>query len=249
MVDGGNERRAVADIDGYLFDNAPPVHILPEAVEVGGSWEGHPQTDPARANDADLIERVYEYLKAIPNPVLVDVGANTGSFSLLPALLPDLTVFAFEPNREVYDILEQHLRMNHVRHRVLPFCEAAWNQHETLLLSIPYTYATGCATLGKPVEYTPVAQQVVEAVPLDDLLDDNPPRIDLIKIDVEGSEKFVLEGAKRLIERYRPIILVEVTWTTGLLFDYPSEQILELLSTYGYRYELVKEGNYWATPL
>src|SRR4051812_40871353 len=99
-------------MDGYLFDGAPPVHVLPEALLCGGSWEGHPVLDPPIAHDDDLIQWVYDFLRGFTAPVMIDVGASSGGFSLLPALLPELTVYAFEPNPTVYALLTAHLELN-----------------------------------------------------------------------------------------------------------------------------------------
>lgn len=204
--------------------------------------------DPPIAHDDDLIKLAYEYLKPISRPVLFDVGASSGGFSLLPTLLPELTVYAFEPNPTVYALLCEHLEMNGMLGNVNPFCEAAWHEVAQLTLSIHLETATGCGTLGKPTVPS-IHQWQVPAFPLDVLLHGNGiGHVDLIKIDAEGAEKFVLQGAKRLIERYRPALLVEVAWTTGLLFDYPSDDILRLIESYGYRWEWVKDGNAWCVP-
>jgi FkbM family methyltransferase len=50
----------------------------------------------------------------------------------------------------------------------------------------------------------------VNAISLDDFLKDWGRRIDFIEIDVEGAEGMVLDGARKTIESYHPILLVEV---------------------------------------
>ena len=221
--------------------------MLPQAIAVGGSWEGHPQTYPPLAHDDDLIRLVYETLKPIAHPVLLDVGASSGSFSLLPVLLPDLTVYSFEPNADVFALLEHHLRMNRITSRVRPFNIAAWYEQATLTLSIPLPTATGCATLGTPNGGVPTSTQEVEAFPLDWLMN-SITHVDFIKIDTEGSEKFVLQGAEKLIARDRPTLLIECTWTTGLLFGYDRQEILDLVTSWGYSYDFPKEDNALCVP-
>lgn len=236
-------------MQGYLFKGSLPVEMLPEAVEVGGSWEGHPQTDPPMAHDDNLIEMVYNHLKGIAHPVLIDVGANTGSFSLLPALLPELTVYALEPNQTVFALLLEHIRMNGLAGRVMPFCEAAWHQRDVLTLSIPLPTATGCGTLGAPNGQTPTSTQQVNASPLDDLLSNGIPHVDFIKMDAEGSELYVLQGAAQLIARDHPVLLVECTWTTGLHFGYDRQEILTWIEQAGYSFMWAAEDNAWCEPL
>jgi len=60
--------------------------------------------------------------------------------------------------------------------------------------------------IGQPVDYSPAHLVDVPATSIDSL---TVPRIDMIKIDVEGMELEVLEGATRSIERHQPVLIIE----------------------------------------
>src|SRR6476620_10243461 len=133
----------------------------------------------------------------------VDVGANLGVYSrALSKLTP--TVHAFEPNKELAQLLRRTLPRN-------------VTVHEQALSS-----RTGCGTLrtpvvnGRPVfgrasleehaAYPGSDQEAVRVAKLDDVLDGD---VGFVKIDVEGHELRVLACASSLIERCRPVLLVE----------------------------------------
>lgn len=61
-------------------------------------------------------------------------------------------------------------------------------------------------------------------------------RIDFIKCDVEGAEKLVIDGARRSLEQFQPILLLEIleTWTER--YHYRPEDLFVLLTALGYRY-------------
>jgi hypothetical protein len=61
-------------------------------------------------------------------------------------------------------------------------------------------------------------------------------RIDLIKIDVEGSEPLVLRGAREIIRRYKPIIVAECQYLALHRFGFTQEDITKYLE--GYRIEI-----------
>ena len=67
-------------MDGYLFAGAPPVHILPEALHMGGSWEGNVFGQMPIANDTGLIQRTYDFLKNIPAPIQTTTTDSDGRF-------------------------------------------------------------------------------------------------------------------------------------------------------------------------
>jgi FkbM family methyltransferase len=78
--------------------------------------------------------------------------------------------------------------------------------------------------IGQPIDYAPAAMRAVPMVRIDSL---NLPRVDMIKIDVEGMEKEVLIGARTTIERCRPLMLIEYH-KSGL------EQLSKCLHEFGY---------------
>jgi FkbM family methyltransferase len=147
--------------------------------------------------------------------VFVDIGANTGYFTVLAALRVDSAghVFAFEPNPAVRDQLQRHLVVNGINNRVTvsdvaladrnedsaQFFLSCWPENDGIssLTPAPETMARG----GLRQESTiPVRVRTFDA-----WLQSTPvPRIDLMKIDVEGAETHVLSGMRRAFETVPP---------------------------------------------
>ena len=67
------------------------------------------------------VEKVYHILNEIKDPVLFDVGANVGVFSLIAALNQDLTVYSFEPFSKVCALLKKNIYLNGLDNRVKVF--------------------------------------------------------------------------------------------------------------------------------
>ena len=59
-------------------------------------------------------------------------------------------------------------------------------------------------------------------------------QLDAIKIDTEGAEKFVLQGAKNTITKFKPLILLEYDNKNTKQFDYNRGELKNLLMDYGY---------------
>jgi FkbM family methyltransferase len=150
-----------------------------------------------------------------PGAVFVDVGANTGYFTVLAALQVGNGghVFAFEPNPAVRDQLQRHLTVNGVTNRVTvcdvaladrnednaQFFVSCWPENDGIssLTPAPETIARG----GLRTESTiPVRVRTFDTW----LQTAQVPRIDLMKIDVEGAETHVLTGMRGTLERLRP---------------------------------------------
>ena len=143
---------------------------------------------------------------------IVDVGANTGLFSLVAKTVnPAASVTAFEPVERVYRKLIDNIRLNHLDIDAVP---AALSNHtgeghyfDTLTEHV-YSITVNKNLLGADV---PFEKRPVHMIALDDFIRENRiDRIDLMKIDVETHEAEVLEGLHDHLDRFRPDILVEV---------------------------------------
>lgn len=143
---------------------------------------------------AELVRRVR-----VPG-VIVDAGAHIGNHTAFFAeYLPHLAIHAFEPWPANLDVL----RRNVARFSSVVVHDLALSDRSGLL------HMVEDPNLGH-VRVVQGGGYAVDASPLDAL--GLPLGVTLLKIDVEGHEPQVLAGAARMIDRDRPLILLE-DWT------------------------------------
>ncbi len=136
----------------------------------------------------------------------LDIGANIGYFALLAAecVGEDGTVLAFEPVERNRDALLSSIEVNKRRNITLyPF--AVGERQHRVALDIG-----GKSSNSRVLTTIPADGQapVVEVVALDEFLP-ALPRLDVVKMDIEGAESQAVRGMRRLIEQHRPVILTE----------------------------------------
>ncbi len=122
---------------------------------------------------------------------IVDVGADQGGFSLLSAnLLPENTVFAFEPNFKSYRLLTENLQTFGNKYRNIITLPIAISSSEG---TIHLTEEEGCSnsrgTTGREV----ITKRLDTVLPVDST-------IFFMKVDTEGHDLEVLESARRFID-------------------------------------------------
>jgi FkbM family methyltransferase len=147
---------------------------------------------------------------ARPGTVAVDVGANVGIFTipLGRAVGTDGAVWAFEPLPDNLDRLRANIAENRLANVSL-FEAAASDTEGTLSFHVAGDSAYGSTRevfqgwgTGRTLE--------VPGVRLDtEWRARGMPRVSVIKIDVEGDERAVLRGAREVIRRCRPVLLLE----------------------------------------
>lgn len=157
----------------------------------------------------EYCEEEMELLRLFikPGAHALDIGANIGAHTLVMARCagPGGLVTAYEPQDVIYNILTLNVRANGCGNVVpLPLGVGAAPQqlyHERL----DYTRLGNFGALGlRAAPLAPGSVVLVEA------LDYTPfPRLDFVKIDVEGMELDVLQGGARVLRAHRPVLYVE----------------------------------------
>ena len=148
--------------------------------------------DPESADDDQQV--VASLLR--PGDFAVDVGANIGVLTLEAsrAVGPSGRVQAFEAHPRIAGYLEKNVEHNHATNvRVLNVALAA--EHGTLSF-----HDLGHSDTQNHVDQRGISALTVPARPLDEFIDP-ADTITLLKIDVEGYERFVFEGAHRVLDR------------------------------------------------
>jgi len=147
--------------------------------------------------------------------VFVDIGANSGYFTVLAALRVGARgrVFAFEPNSAVRQQLRRHIQLNAIADRVTvsELALADEDKNDVRLFVSCWPENDGIASLTPSTETVARGGLRADAsIPVHVRRFDTwvqsarPPRIDLMKIDVEGAEAKVLSGMSATFARLRP---------------------------------------------
>jgi FkbM family methyltransferase len=137
--------------------------------------------------------------------IAIDIGANAGKYSYYMSKY-SMSVTAFEPNSDLWRHLHRVLRKRFKLESV-----ALSGKCATAIMRIDDSN-TGVSTIEESNDLpcvsdkSRVVSRVVEVKTLDSF---SPSNISLIKIDVEGHEEAVLEGARNTIDRNRPVLIIE----------------------------------------
>lgn len=157
--------------------------------------------------------------------VFWDVGSNWGHFSLYACSHPQFKgqVHAFEPMPETFQDLSGIVKHSGLSHRVSCHNFALGSEDGIATAALPDGVHSGTAQLSTHTTGTQVAVHAGDQM--------NLPDPDLIKLDVEGFEAAVLQGAENTIARSKPMIIME-SWLESA--DKTLEP-LQLLEQYGYQ--------------
>jgi FkbM family methyltransferase len=140
---------------------------------------------------------------------IVDAGAATGLFALAAAVrMPGARIHAFEPSRRQRVLLTRNARRNGLGDRITVWPSGLWNR-ETRLRFRTHGDISAVAPAGEALAALAFPEHV-RVTTLDAWATrEAPGRVDLIKMDIEGAELEALEGARALLVRDRPDVLVQ----------------------------------------
>lgn len=164
--------------------------------------------------EAPLPQLIASWSSNLPL-VFVDIGANSGYYSLLSAALGARAVIAFEPAEDVADVLDANIKRSQLDKKIQ--VQRLALSHKSGISQIYYPEASH-GLIETSASLNPTFRSSHEKVvdvavdTLDNVLDntfkDNEKL--LLKIDAESHDMAVLEDARRIISKKRPAIIVEL---------------------------------------
>tara|TARA_B100002051_G_scaffold270582_1_gene303734 strand:+ start:768 stop:1598 length:831 start_codon:yes stop_codon:yes gene_type:complete len=188
-------------------------------------------------------------LKLTDNCVILDVGANVGINSICyKKIFKKSKIYSFEPIKNTFKILKKNIKRNKLNGSIKTFNFGFSNKNKKAFMSIPtaqqgerykhYLSSALYSLYGKGKKKIKTKLLTIDKF----VKDHKIKRIDFIKIDVEGHEYEILEGAKNSIKKFKPIIQSEFNYITRLLSKKNYKNYLEFAKKYNYRIMLLGKG-------
>jgi len=188
-------------------------------------------------SEIGLAKFLINYLNE--GDTFIDIGAHYGYFSLLSSALvgPNGQVISFEAAPTTFDIFNKNQKL---APNISGYNNAISNETSDLIFyEFPNLYSEFNTIDNKQfqneswyTEYAP-KQITVKGIVLDDFIEEHRLYPKIIKIDVEGAEYKVLEGAIRHLQSYNPIVVMEYLSNERSNKEHKNAEIL--LISFGYK--------------
>jgi FkbM family methyltransferase len=196
----------------------------------------------------------YDWVKSRirPGDTILDIGSNLGLFTCMMSRLagPSGRVHAFEPNPVVLDDLRRIIKINQLAN--VSVHEVAASNRSGVATFIRYRArdvnreASRLTSTGGSFQQDSNAEQIsVTTTILDQYLECQSIKPDLIKMDIEGAEIDALQGLSLTIEKCRPKMVIEYHANPDGFFDH--DWMRALLLKYDYRFT-IDYKNYFCDP-
>lgn len=173
--------------------------------------------------------------------IVYDIGAHIGIYTCFfaHAVGSEGSVIAFEPNPNSYQELIEHIRINNFKNVTTKQIAIGSNIGKATLLVPAFDSSRGSLISEGKSQILITDEKVksfeVRVDSLDHLIitkDFNIPNF--IKIDVEGAEIDVLQGAKQVLKRYKPKLFIEIHGSDSKIWVSNAKRLINFLTNIGY---------------
>jgi len=184
---------------------------------------------------AQIIQRLLK-----PGDVFIDVGANIGNHTLVAASC-GAKVHAFEPVPRIASALRANIKLNHLSEEIIVREEAVGDAPGFAMINIADRNDNGSHSLIEGIEARSVEQQRVSITRLDDYIESLKAVPTLVKIDVEGYEARVLDGASQLLQNSTVSFIIETADRIADRIGESARSVIERMFKFGYTIFLIPE--------
>ena len=213
-----HEREVVSTREGTFCIEKDTSDTIKWTLKTTGVWE------------PEIVDQFKKYVH--PGDLVVDAGAYIGEHTIQLASLagPTGRVIAFEPQLHVYEELLVNLDLNHVTN-VRAELAALGNANTRISMDPPRETNEGATRVGRGGDR--VELRTLDSYRLE--------HVAFMKIDVEGFEYDLLEGARETIARDHPVLSIEI-WGKN------QPRVMPFVQSLGYRLTQIGQDDFIALP-
>jgi FkbM family methyltransferase len=172
-----------------------------------------------------------------PDAVCVDIGVNEGQlFNAMSKHCSKGKLYGFEPITHLYKYLSKRYRGDHIQ--FFPIALSDKEEEASFYYFPGRTGVSGFSRRWALFSDLKAEEMTIRTRCFDAILD--LPRIDLIKIDVEGLELKVLKGTREHLIRCRPVIIFECGYGAIDYYKGTPEEVFAFFDEIGYSISLLK---------
>ena len=184
-------------------------------------------------------------------PTCLHVGASDGRHSyVMTQVAPKATIYAIEPSAFSYAVLNLTLAWHGIRDRVTPVHAAVGDKPGEMLLVTPrkitgrmgraYAFVAEAAPRGRArpdLQDSGIELQPTPVMTIDGFCAERAiGQVDFIRMDIEGAELMALKGAREVLDRDLPHVLLEIhPAMLAERFGGAAETVVDLFRQRGYR--------------
>jgi FkbM family methyltransferase len=186
----------------------------------------------------DLLKKIVK-----PGDVFLDLGANIGYFSLLAANnLPSVKVISFEPVAGLFQNMNDNISLNRIRN-ITTVNAAVGEMSGEKELFVSAQDNLGMSSFHQPENYSGKKERVKVETIDDWFKTSGLSKIDIIKLDIEGSELAALKGMKEVLQKQKPVLIVEINPETLSMFNLQPSDICDYLRQLNFEGFLILEDS------
>ncbi len=165
---------------------------------------------------------------------IFDIGANLGWFTInLAKKFPSSAIYAFEPIPATYNVLMKNINRNTIKN-CTTFNYGLFNSEADKIFYC-FKDDSNISSIENPINHKNAVEIKCRMKTLDKVVAElEINSIDFIKCDVAGSALFILQGAEKVLENFKPIIFIEICEEWCQKCGYKSRDIINLLKQHGY---------------
>jgi FkbM family methyltransferase len=169
-------------------------------------------------------KEIYKFKSDIPNPLIIDAGANIGlSVIYFKTLYPKSEIIAFEPDSKAFEVLKKNIKTYNFE-KVKLIKKALWNEETTLKF---YSEGADGGRNALPSDKENIIN--VEAIRLRNYLNN---KVDFLKIDIEGAEYTVIKDCQDLLINVKLIFVEYHSFISGEQY---LAELLTILKNAGFK--------------